>query len=478
MNYFKIIFSFIFIFSLYSCSNHDYQDNCFSSINSVSYLTRSSEDQNKDKVLYKDVLLLTKGLNRVYDECVNAADLIHCIVDEANDTLLYACNNINGGWVIYTSDTRLPAIIMQSSEGSIEEILQDDNSNIWIQSLVQDMKYIRETQDDDLYFSKEEINQNKDFWKSLSDPNSFLVTNNQISTRGKEIEVDSIIPPNLLTGHYEYYATYKTEEIYDTSDIMIKTNWSQSHPYNIYCPFKSNSSDRAPAGSEAIAAAQMLYFMNSEFGIPQKAPSEAYCYHRVDDSITNWEQTNYSETIWDEMQLNGIAAAPLIADIGRRLNMKYGNDESYADPKNIVKKVFAAYGINSYHKAFDSEILKDNLLNNMPVIIEARDKYAPHPYTFIVDRYRRSRIKTTHVYMWVYDDIPDNVRVPYVPDSVTISYSAPYIDQIGMNWGFGFNYNQWFPLMGKWRLNDAPYNFNENRKMICIDISGLQRKTK
>lgn len=443
--------------------------------------TRSFDNPNDSKVSFSDIVALTKGQNRNSISEIDTKDLIHCIVDEMNDTLLYACDLIEGGWVIYASDKRIPAIIMQSEFGSFNEFVKAEGSNLWLKSMIQEMKDIRNTDTTDLIFTKDEIENNINFWKSICDPDGFIKSfyKNRI-TRGQPTITDSIINPIFLKGHYEYYATYRGDQVYDTLERLITTDWHESDPFNTYCPFKSNESGkRAPAGSMAISAAQILYFFNTEFGVPATAPSTAYCNHRVDDNYTDWAQTEYSDTIWERMKDYDSAAAPLIADIGRRVNMKYGNDISYCNPEDLVNKVFAPYGLTSHYKKYDVETLKDNLLKKLPVIIEARDKSASSPYTFIIDRYKRLRYTITNVYIWQYDNIEDNKIVPCVPDSISYSYSTPYIDQIGINWGMGshkLNSEPWYPLMGDWRIYDAPYNFNENRKMIYFDVSKLHRK--
>ena len=53
---------------------------------------------------------------------------IKCFTDAEHDTLLYMCNNKGGGWTIYSSDIRVPAIVAQSSNGTIDDALKNENT--------------------------------------------------------------------------------------------------------------------------------------------------------------------------------------------------------------------------------------------------------------------------------------------------------------------------------------------------------------
>lgn len=247
-----------------------------------------------------------------------------------NDTVFYVCDRPSGGWVMYSSDTRVPAIIAQSENGSYAELLKNENAQLWIQSIVEDMSVIKNLPDEQLNFSRKEIVENKAFWESIASPNKYVEDKILSDTR----VIDKIIVPT--SGHYELRTSTSSLEVYDSISSMTSTSWSQNSPYNYYCPLTSNNLGHAPAGCVAIAGAQMLYFLHFTFGVPSTAPSKAYCEGNV-NSYT-WEQTDYSSTIWSDMATSGYSAAPLIADVGRRLNMQYGDNESGASTEDLVKK--------------------------------------------------------------------------------------------------------------------------------------------
>lgn len=374
---------------------------------------------------------------------------------------------------MYSSDTRVPAIVAQSNNGSFEKLMEIEAAQLWIKSIIEDMDLIQQLPDDKLNFSQKEINSNKAFWKSVSSPDEFVKNNIQNTTRS----IDRDIVPK--GGHYELIESITYSEVYDSISRMTDTNWSQGYPYNYYCPLKSNSnSNHAPAGCVAIAAAQMLYYLHDNYSVPQTAPSEAYCDGNIDSY--SWAQTNYTSTIWNYMNSSGYYAAPLIADIGRRVKMKYGNDGSGAYTKDLVNNVFIPYGIYCTYSNYDTEQLKNSLLNNMSVLLDAYSTPNTNStstkvgHAFISDRYKRIRYVTRNFYEWDYDyDSPD-VLQPFIPRKYEYTYSSPQISMIGMNWGWGEFYNdstEWFSLTGNWiSKHYSSYNWNISRHMI----SGFQ----
>lgn len=191
--------------------------------------------------------------------------------------------------------------------------------------------------DTELTFSNTEIENNRNFWESILNPDAFF--SKKVNARIKHIEIDpgATKLPIIPTGHYKYSHSYTIEEVYDSIPRMIQTDWHVNDPYNSYCPFASSSSKRVTTGTVAICAAQIMYYMHNKYGIPQTAPSEAYCNFRASDQIYIWNQSNYTEAIWDQMKENGKAAAPLIANILHRLNVRYFNNEPTVNPKDLVK---------------------------------------------------------------------------------------------------------------------------------------------
>lgn len=431
--------------------------------------TSLSHDCNDNKVNLSDILTLAHGQNVGTRSAVQGTPVVECIMHNSNDTVLFVSKIKEGGWTIYSSDTRVPAIVAQSDYGSFDELMEVDGARLWIQSIAEDMATIKNLPDEKLNFTEKEIACNKTFWESISSPDKYVKENILQGTRA----IDNDLIP--ITGHYEYRYSTSYSEVYDSIPRMTVTNWKQGYPYNIYCPLKStNSSEHAPAGCVAIAGAQMLYFLHDYYGVPATAPSEAYCNGNI-NSYT-WDQTNYTSDIWNYMNLLGSYAAPFIANVGRRLNMDYGNLSSGAYTSDLVNNAFAPYGISCTYANYDTNILKNSLINGMPVLLDARSTHATNTGTekvghaFIADRYKRTRTVTKNYYEWVYDSYPPYTPIPMVPEKIEYTYSSPSITMIGINWGWGSYYNissEWFSLTGDWISSiETSYNWNINRHMI------------
>ena len=416
-----------------------------------------------------DVAALLRAQSNSTRSVSECEDDITCFVDEKHDTLLYACNKTDGGWIVYASDTRVPAIVAESSAGTFAEAMENEAAYVWLQTIAEDIKVIKSLSDNKLKFSAEEIENNKAFWKSISSPDEYvkekLAKEGFNETRGL---------PLLSRGHYELVSTTSFWGESLPSPRLTTTDWHQNAPFNNYCPYKSdNSGEHAPAGCVAIAAAQMLYFLHNKFGVPATAPSQAYVYGHVGDSDYNWDQYNYNSLTWSGFNFDASLAAPLIANVGRRVHTFYGNNSSAAFSTFLPDSVFAPYQINCDYMAYNEDSLCMSLKrDSIPVILVADASYNSSTvgHAFIADRYKCSGYITRHTYQWVWDVIPPGSMIPMYPDIVEDDVTLAEINMIGMNWGWGSFYNngEFYTLTGDWiNHNDIDLlNWNIDREMI------------
>lgn len=459
------LYYFSLVLAFTACTNTIEED----TLASPSQVAAVSDNHN---VRYADVLKLAQCQKTTTRSAGDPVE-VECFTGKDKDTLLFVCKEPKGGWTIYSSDTRVPAIVAQSNEGSFEELMKIDGARLWIEAMAEDMAVIKRCSDKELKFTKQEIENNKNFWKSIT---SFDALLRERQTRG---DFDDDLLPRY-PGHYELMFSESHNETYDSIPSLLNTHWRQGEPYNHYCPLKTNNLEHAPAGCVAIAGAQMLYYLHNHISMPTVAPSQAYCLGNVSDYT--FDQFNYNSTVWDIMpketySFDSLAAAPLIANVGKRLDMDYGNDGSGAYTEDLVEEVFRPYGIRcayvDYNDPFNRGLLCMSLLNNMPVILDARTlvpEGGKEGHAFIADRYKRSRTVTVNHYEWVYDDLPPLTLVrPVAPKTVT-TYESPTISMIGMNWGWGSLYDvpsEWFGLMDDWIVTNAPqYNWNISRHII------------
>ena len=87
----------------------------------------------ENNVSLTDILTLTQGQNLgTRSSDVHGTLEVECIVNNSDDTILFVSKIQNGGWTIYSSDKRVPAIVAQSKSGSFDELMKIDGARLWI----------------------------------------------------------------------------------------------------------------------------------------------------------------------------------------------------------------------------------------------------------------------------------------------------------------------------------------------------------
>ena len=402
------------------------------------------------------------------------------VYTDANvDTLLFIVNFKNGGWKIYSSDKRTPPIIAEGEQGYFS--LEDGSPavNFWLGRMAEDIAMVRRSSDDELSFSAEEIKTNREFW-SGKEPTILLDV--------KEEPILRDPPP----GHWEV-DSYTVTEVYDSLPHMV-AQWSQWEPYNEYSPYYVNSTERACAGCVAVAGAQVLHYLNYKIGLPSEANSMGLC---VGD-INNFSRLFWSPTssIWALMDPTshagesiGGAESLLLGNVGALVNMHYCHISiplldvdkkfSWAIPANLKTDVFEPMGINCSHGDYSEFLVRENLSNQLPVIVSASDLLIPADgdiHCFVIDGYKRKRTKYCYHHYYVLDEPPSPYQLYDIPpqEYTTYSYGPPIISQIKINWGWWTQWDDtpvndgWYSLTSGWTAtNNGTYNYNHNIKIIC-----------
>ncbi|MCF0185360.1 MAG: C10 family peptidase [Bacteroidaceae bacterium] len=393
-------------------------------------------------------------------------------LNAASDTLMYIVNNKSlGGWKIYSSDKRTPAILAEGDSGyfSIED--GSPAVAIWISQMGEDISRVKKAKDEELIFSKEEIGIYRSQWAT--------------STQ-KIIDKDIEPIPFIPKGHWEE-SVFSTTIEYDAVNHMVG-QWDQAAPYNECCPyFTSEPNTRSYAGCVALAGAQMLHYLHYRIGRPVNMYSVGYCNGNTNDYYYSYSNPNSS--VWSNMNTsytsysNGtIPEAIMIGYVGIAVNMHYCDNIfgqfSWALPINLKTNLFEPMGISCSHGSYDEDIVRSSLLNEMPVIVSASNLVIPTDgsiHCFVIDGYRRTQIKTTHHFRYVYDKIPDTTFAPLpMPEEYdTYEYSAPIFAGIKINWGWwnqwtsGVN-DGWYALTSNWTVtnNGITYDYNHYVKII------------
>ena len=400
------------------------------------------------------------------------------VVDENEDVLLYIIN-YEDGWDIVAADKRATLPLGSSSTGSL--VIGETNSPIfaWIACLAEDVLILRKASVLE-YANADIVSYNLTLWRMINAEESLF--SEILEDIFPKEHTRALVPPNTpYPGHFELVSISSVSYVYDSISHLIPLAWSQTvNNCNDYVPFKSNSTtERAPAGCVAIAGAQMLYYLNSKIGYPETAPMSAYCIGDIHNY--SFGQSDYSSAAWSQMSYyGGTTAAKLIASVACLVHMSFGDDGSGAYTSDLTDDCFPFYSVSSDYANYNEFVVKESLLNEMPVIISADGTSSwfnfQDGHAFIIDGYIRYQTETTGEYEWVWDNYNPSINYPKVPNQTLVTYSSPYMSRFKMNWGWGGLHNDAsFAASGDWNviIDGDEYNFIYRRHMIH-NFSGPQ----
>ena len=466
------LFSFLV---LYGCMKSELQPT------NINFSAYSEKNLTKTEILGDDNVVSEKDIESylLYKELAyGKKSLSVTSISEGEDTLCYVIN-YEEGWEILSGDKRAPVLLAYGDRGSFTTETDNVEMLAWLESLVADVQALKHL--DTLPPCTDEQLSNmhsaKTFWALINCEDCAVFPKTRFNPDDYPESV----------GHWELKGTTTSTELFDSFRLM-QTHWGQSvDHYNEYCPLKTSSSDgsRAPAGCVAVAGAQMLYYLHFCLSVPTNAPDTVFCSGYVGNGNYYQFPGGSSSTTWNYMLANALnekgyySAAVLIADVGKKVGMAYGNDGSSASTSNLPSQVFSPYGISCTYVSYNSSTTSQSLLNGMPVIVRAYGtrtyvlglfpKYSDG-HSFIIDGYRRYRKKITYQYEWEWDEWNGTGPIPYGGNYTTVSYGSPYITDYRMNWGWSnADDDSYFAPSGNWGItfSDGSYcNFIYQRNMI------------
>ncbi len=350
-----------------------------------------------------------------------------------NDRIVYYIINMEHGWRLLSADKRGPVILASDADGLFSLDKSNDEELSWLESIAGAIEYRWDEPDD--YYSKIDENAKQsealcvNFWKAITVDVDFLRECGLFQTKAHDPY------PYIL----ELHRVYETIDEYETVDHLISSAWKQNVPFNNYCPLVTdNGSLRCPAGCVAIAAAQVLRYLNSFMGVPVNSPASGSCVGSIQSGYTQ-SFTSYECYTWDGMQDETDSlgyASLLIGDVGKKVGMNYGATGSWASTTNLPYTVFASYGIDcSYSWYFDVDDTFASIQDGYPVICRANNSNTNGGHSFIVDGYI-SEVTTTHYeYSIIYLDPPAGVLLPAWLEETSLS--NPRARSFKINWGLG-----------------------------------------
>ena len=347
---------------------------------------------------YEMASILTKGAEKSVS--------VEPVIDEDGDTLMYFVN-LARGWKILSADKRTPAVIAESSVGSIS--LTTDNGGLlsWLGITAADMKQIIHSDDCKLNFSSEQIKSHRQQWSK--EPIRF--------------QGDSLpIIPHL--GEWELQYTSTSEVYYNHLNHLVCAHWDQWEPYNYYCPPLDSGSGNQPAGCSPVAFGQLLQFLCNHFDIPFSFYWNGL-WGDIDDVVPEYTAS-----------FEGDYTTPLLLRyIGDVFNADYEDDGTgvhFAELK--MKNFLSNMNINCTKQDYSASKVIDNLMNGLPILVGGyADSFffiPTHGHSYLIDGYKLTRTRTIDAYARL-QGYP-----PILEERYDTTYSSPHINAIKMNWGW------------------------------------------
>jgi len=184
----------------------------------------------------------------------------------------------------------------------------------------------------------------------------------------------------------EYYSPDGPVKIIRTVEPMILTHWSQSNPYNKYCPEDSEGSGgHAVVGCTALSMAQVIKYHNHP---PQGTGSHSYYHWEYGNISANFGNTVYE---WTNMpnQINECyeSVATLLFHCGVSVEMHYGPTGSGAWPNPNAYSDYFGYSTDAdyvveedYSATAWKNLIKDELDNIRPMVYVGYGDEAGHAW--------------------------------------------------------------------------------------------------
>ena len=365
--------------------------------------------------------------------------------------------NYNEGWEVISGDKRFEPSLADSHTGSYIFGVSE-GSDAWIYSLVEEIFAQQNKMSEPGFIdglsskAKESIENNLSFWSIITSPETFF------DSPKTKVNGDGGI---LVLVDVEIDTLY-----YSQINHILETQWTQFEPFNAQYPNDSTLIEgKLFASDEAVAAAQMLYFLHNEFGSPENIPSYVTC-----DYINNvWHIYNHGSTdsLWSSMlNSDGVSASILIAVTDADLAATCVQSQHpyfNADNANIVSQVFNNYDITCIESTYNPSSIDNYLHAGFPSIVRSL-AYSQSGNTtnvaYIVDACMHGIIRQTYYYELQY---PDGT-VGIAP--IEQFYLGTVLWKFGMNFGTGNQSASWYSPTAIIELGDIYTISNASKTMI------------
>ena len=412
-----------------------------------------------------------------------------------DDPLIFIINYPNERWEVLSSDKRT-APVLAAGMGCLKLDEFNPNRTSWIKSMAEDIKALKSFSDP---IENESVNIQSwvtmlEFGEYMADlqanhPDLLSAYFSRLKDFDPDLHQLTRSTPDTsahpVPGHYQYYTAQQMEIPTVVVNHLTSTKWGEGAPYNQYCPIDANNNgQRAPAGSEAVAGGQLVYYMHywGDGDICPEVYSTAFCTAHIGDDPMDWtnmEQFDKSSSNWANFQTSDSTrmAAVLLANIGSRMQMNYGVNYSYGDLTALQAALADEYGLESYDLPFVGgpvdpyTWIRESIVDDqIPVIAHSAAGNDNTPAaTFLIDGYKSVIANEYGYYKFVPDDANDFEHIffteIFLKSSTTRSYYC-------MNWGRnGTGSNDWCVVSGDWKCASI-YDHSNRQSFLSFRMQG------
>ena len=360
--------------------------------------------------------------------------------------------NFEAGFKVVSADTRVQPILAESDKGCLVPSETDNPGvKVWLEDTADRIRVLKENNAD----TGEDYS---GLWSAYRLPEK----REALTTRS--YDVDSV-----------WVLVYNTSSTYTSFNAnvgpLLSTEWGQGSPWNNKMPKIGGT--KCVTGCVAVATAQVLYYFNRRYMAPKdfwetiSIQNTSLCPTHGGLLVTlNKSNYNSNSSKWNTMTSNTDNVSYLMLDLGERLEMHYGtNDSGVVLAGDYSIPNLTSCGISSSFDSFSFPTVRSDLLNEKPVIITASQDYNADFHTWVIDGCKdySIMITTTATYYCVHPDelinYPNNDGVLSYEEMLTQHPDANgHVYQVSqttydhqqslyMNWGWDGYLNGWYNFL-------------------------------
>lgn len=384
---------------------------------------------------------------------------------DSSQTLFYILN-YDQGWEVVSADKRVQPTLAHGDSGEFTMECDNEAMKLWMNMLADGILQTRlgnfEKEGEETTASAESKeptdapqSDHTAFWNAIS-PAQEDATRNPIINIPTPGPLDTLI--TIIPTH-KYYLPHLTETFSESTyhGPFIQTSWGQSYPWNSCCPTYmrlDNKTEKSLVGCGAVAAGQMLYYLENRFDMDiisyenvicsGNAPN--YTMMRILPSTGLWDSMALTIIDNDTLDISERYVAALLAHIGDVIKSKYGGKtySNFADTKHYL---FEELGIDCKHTEFNNEDLNIQLSErHMPVMIRGTTSNN-EGHAWIVDGYY-SFSTVIRKYYILTTTVLDSFEIMQLSIDDATGYEDSYYTSndyaIHMNWGWDGDSDGWY----------------------------------